>query len=205
MTRHLMWSESGPRIANRDLSDAEASLRCSLPNDYRRFVLRHNGGVPSLVIFPIDRMPKNPTGEVRCLRSIGHPDDVLDLVASNGRLAHALPPLCVSVGDDASGDQILLFVDGPRTGQVWFYDWYSKYRNPERRIYFIAKTFDAFLESLRDLTAEEQAEIDALVVAAESAPPEESDNPKKERPTKRRGSKPVSSTREKGRKPRRHP
>lgn len=188
------WKSCGPVVRAADLADLERQLSCRLPIDYKRFLVTFNGGEPRHYVFPIRGLRDNPSGELRVLRSVAHTDDVFDLVAANKRLLHALPDGCISIGDTASGDQLILYVTGPRCGEVWFYDWYSRYRDVNRRVYFVAKTFKEFVDGLRGLTKEEQADMDRLMGAAIRTQAEEDRNPRRsrERPVGRRKEKPAT-------------
>lgn len=145
-------------------------------------------------VFPIRGLPRNPTGELRVLLSANSDTDYRNLEDVNSWVGHAIPSNTISIGDTASGDQLILYVAGPRSGEVWFCDWYSRYRNISRRVYFVAKTFKEFVDGLRGLTKEEQAEIDRLMEAAIRAQEEEEKNPRRsrERPVGRRKEKPAT-------------
>jgi len=49
----LTFRNSGPKIAARQIRAIEEQLGSKLPEDYRRFLLRTNGGTPSRVYFDI--------------------------------------------------------------------------------------------------------------------------------------------------------
>lgn len=191
MKQEQQWTKTGPQVTARDVAAVEASLKHTLPKDYAAFVRKHNGGVPSLKVFPIEGMPLNPIGEIDCMHSLKHSNHVFDLVQSNKRLDHALPRDCISIGRNASGDQILLYTRGPRAGQVWFLDWYSECEDPVDGTYFVASSFTEFLNALRELTAEELQEIEDLVGTHILEPPKR----KKKKATKRQSAKPSKTVR----------
>lgn len=191
MKQEQQWTKTGPQVTARDVAAVEASLKHTLPNDYVAFVRKHNGGVPSLAIFPIKGMPLNPTGEIRCMLSVGHRLSFCNLVKTNNLLGDAIPADSISIGDTASGGQILLYTRGARAGEVWFYDWYSPYQDPNERVYFIAPSFKDFLNALRELTAEELQEIEDLVGTHILEPAKR----KKKKVTKRQSAKPSKTVR----------
>lgn len=162
MNKAQQWTKQGPSVTATDVLAVQTALKHKLPKDYVAFVREHNGGVPSLTVFPIKGMPLNPTGEIDRLHSLKHGKHVFDLVESNKRVSHALPGDCISIGHDAGPGQILLYTRGPRAGQVWFLDWYSECEDPEDGTYFVAASFAEFLGALREVTQEELQEIEEL-------------------------------------------
>ena len=191
----IKWDRQAAAITQRDIKKAEAAVGHELPLEYTRFMLRQNGGYPSPSIFEIHGMPKNKYGSAECIYSIRAHNDYDDLLETNANVAQYIPQYSIAIGHTLSGDKILLFVDGPREGQVWFYDWYGKSRNPERRIYFIAETFLAFLNSLRELSPAEEADIEASIAAMDAARPKPKTSTSGPRPLKRRASRTSASKR----------
>lgn len=49
----LEFRESGRPLAEKDIERVERRFGFALPRPYREFLLRHNGGRPSLAYFPI--------------------------------------------------------------------------------------------------------------------------------------------------------
>ena len=45
---------SGPLISVAEIGQLEQQLGCTLPEDYRDFLLKHNGGIPSKGYFFVD-------------------------------------------------------------------------------------------------------------------------------------------------------
>jgi hypothetical protein len=59
-------TEPGPSLTDSDIHALERKVGATLPEDYRAFLLRWNGGVPEPGHFPIegdDRENRAPSGE----------------------------------------------------------------------------------------------------------------------------------------------
>lgn len=121
------------------LAAFEQILGCRLPEDYRRFLLTHNGGRPRPAFF---RLTESDGGDVAAFYGLhGKASDVgLDevRVVLERRLAKEL----LAVGSDSLGNQICIGLAGPWRGHVRFWDHESERTQP------IAVSFTAFLDSL---------------------------------------------------------
>lgn len=69
------------------------------------------------------------------------------------------PEGSMAVADATGGTEFLLFLTGPRRGQVWFKDYDScrGYDNPEEELYFVAPNFDEFIEVIERLAREDES------------------------------------------------
>ncbi len=54
--------DTGRPLTERDLADLESELGFKLPQAYRAFLMKYNGGRPEPEAFPIEGMPNNPEG-----------------------------------------------------------------------------------------------------------------------------------------------
>jgi hypothetical protein len=141
------------------------------PEDYRRFLLMHNGGKPEPNYFVYKRTPDAPELDwVDALYPITPSEnDPLNLRGANRVLARkalhwGVPYDCIAIGGAGGGhEDILLFVSGRRRGQVWIKVWddlshdadFNRDTNPNEGLYKLATSFDVFLEML---CTEEEAE-----------------------------------------------
>ena len=147
MLDHL--DESGPRITVDELAMAEDTLGYALPDEYRRFLLRHNGGRPAPEFFPIEGLDKNPYGAMKMFFGIGHAEESCDLLSNADVMAGMLPEGLLPIGCDNSGSLVCLGVYGEYQDRVLFWDYYDD-GPPEERLYSIADTFVDFLASFCD-------------------------------------------------------
>ena len=148
-------------------------LSLSCPEDYRRFMIKYNGGEPEPNYFVVKG--KDPKLDwVDAFHPIsGSKMDPLNLQGANQILGEraihwGVPYDCITVGIAGGGpEDILLFVRGRRRGQVWLKVWDDVYAGPEHNrdtdpnegLYFLAKSFNEFLAML---CTEEEAEQRAL-------------------------------------------
>jgi hypothetical protein len=156
----LSFSEEKPRIQERDISDAEKVLGCLLTDDYRRFLLQHNGGRPSLEAFDIQWDGK-ALGEgwgaslIHFFLSIhdGKYSNLLkyNTVTFKGRI----PVDTVAVAYDQGGNLVLMGVGDDNRGKIFF--WLKDHEVEEgevpdySNVGFVAASFDGLLSSLYEL------------------------------------------------------
>lgn len=117
----LKFSRSGPKQTRRQLQAVERRLDVSFPEDYRDFLLKHNGGVPKPKTL---RSGKDDTHEIELFYSIGVRASDRELVktteyyrAELKLLQHYLPVALTS-----AHDLLLLHVAGRSIGKV---DWWT--------------------------------------------------------------------------------
>jgi cell wall assembly regulator SMI1 len=145
-------SECGRSLVPSDIDQLEHAIGMRLPDDYKAFLLRYNGGVPTPAAFPIDRFENNPYGVVQVLFRIDGKIESSNLDwnygVMNGRIQSNLFP----VGCDGSGDLICVSLFGDDAGSVVFWDYYGETPEPSySNVYHIADSFSEFLTSLREL------------------------------------------------------
>lgn len=131
----------------------ESELGDRLPEDYRRFLLRHNGGRvrPGGFWLAVRTSPATalPDGEVETLSGLhGGKYSSLEQEFRSRRDRH--PGDVIPIADDAFGNRFCLVIHGDRRGQVWFWD---HEREPPRPVDWsnmdlIAESFDAFMRGL---------------------------------------------------------
>ena len=119
--------DAGPVLSVADIEALEQRLGTSLPEDYRQFLLESNGGTPERAAF---RVGDEPEFWVDYFYRI---DDHLAGPAADappGTLAFwrqvldgYLPPDAIPVACVARDSFWLLFLRGPRRGEVHLVDW----------------------------------------------------------------------------------
>lgn len=122
-----------------DVSHFEMGLAVRLPDDYRAFLIKHNGGYP------------DPDG-------FRGGDDVLNffygLWQKHGdlnyeELSHRnfIPKEMIPIACDPFGNAVLLEVRGPHRGRVWFWD-HERWGDPAGAVSLLAGSFTEFVDSL---------------------------------------------------------
>ena len=130
MTEQNPLRDTGPALSVAEIEALERRLGASLPEDYRRFLLECNGGTPTRAAFGVDDGDDDDEFWVDYFYRI---DDHLAGPAADappGTLAFwrealraYLPPEAIPVACVARDSFWLLFVSGPRSGEVHLVDW----------------------------------------------------------------------------------
>jgi SMI1-KNR4 cell-wall len=147
----------GPRLTPSRLVALERQFGIMLPENYKLFLLKHNGGRPRPNFFPIHGFEGNPFGSIHYFFGIGDGVKSSDVgwnyKTYNGRIPRELLP----IAGDGSGNVICLSHKGVNKGFVYYWNHDLETSPPTYdNIYFISDSFDSFLSSLhhRDLSAE---------------------------------------------------
>jgi hypothetical protein len=173
----LTWA--GPPLTPEQIARLEAQLGAALPDDYRRFLLESNGGIPERGSFTVQLGPPpkwmspkwqakwQSRGE-RWVDSFCTIDERLatpDSQASSDTLSFwlgaadwaPLPPDAIPIGRVSRDDFLLLYIRGPRRGEVhlvaWDYIDETQETTPEaiaEATYFVAPSFEAFFRGLAE-------------------------------------------------------
>ena len=154
---HVSFTEAEPPIHDEDIVRAERILGCTLPEDYRRFLLKENGGRPSLEAFNI-QWNDNPVGEgwgaslIHFFLSI-HDGKYSNFINYNTvKFEDRIPKDTVAIADDQGGNLLLIGVGESNHGKIFF--WVKDHEVEEgetpdySNIGNVAETFSDFLSSL---------------------------------------------------------
>lgn len=160
--RNIKMEDEGPRLTTALLKQTECDLGIVLPTPYRNFMIHHNGGSPDPSYFRVETGKRRWIWESAAdLTSIEEcPDDGLVFFVNAMRERNpedgALPRECIPINYTALHNQIIIFVEGERKGEVWIKLWdrvpntSAALADPECELYFVAKSFDVFLGMLQD-------------------------------------------------------
>jgi hypothetical protein len=135
--------ESGRPLSENQIAGLEKKMTARLPETYRRFLVRNNGGLPTPDTVDVPGAPGSPT-DVQVFFGIGRDVETSDLEWNlktfEGRIAERLLPIAC----DSGGNLFCLALSGDDAGQVSYCDLEGS-GNP----YAIAPDFDAFLGKIR--------------------------------------------------------
>lgn len=158
----------GPELTKADLDRCQEQLGCTLPSDYRRWLLLCNGGIPKWgqdesAYFTWTKDGDTLGDSVDAFFSVRGEEPRKDLVANNKERGQKFPSALIAIGTPSFMEQdrlLLLCVEGPDTGKV--FDWRiaeaqvkaimarKKTRKSATRVLFeLAPSFEAFWDSLR--------------------------------------------------------
>jgi cell wall assembly regulator SMI1 len=149
----LQMTNVGPELSESDVDRVEEQLGASLPDSYRAFLLKFNGGRPDHYHFDV-RGWRHQTSLVNDFNGIV-PGEYNDLVEHAEVLEDRVPSGFIPIADDPGGNAILLSLEGPTRGTVYFWDHEEEPDDPGEalddypNIYRLADDFETFLEGLK--------------------------------------------------------
>jgi cell wall assembly regulator SMI1 len=143
--------ESEQPLQLHDLEAAEKRLGLTFPEEYRAFLLKHNGGRPTPREFNFldpDGVPSNSLINFFLAIYDGTIDN-LEISYRTFTLKERMPANIVPIANDPFGNQICISVAGEDIGKVYFWD---HEREPDEPSYenlsLIADSFNEFLSRL---------------------------------------------------------
>jgi len=142
--------DCGHPLTEDDLREFETQLGVVLPHNYKAFLLRFNGGLPSPDAFMIVGMHRNPYGIIQEFFGIDYPADSSNLDWNYKIFSTDSPTNLFPIASTPSGDGICISISGSDTGAVYLWDYYKAPRDPASYdgVYFLAQTVDDFLRGL---------------------------------------------------------
>jgi cell wall assembly regulator SMI1 len=152
----LRITDSLPPVSQEELREVEASIGYPLPDQYRRFLLSHNGGRPQSVSFRFERKPgEYADSVVHWFYGIKAGSEFFINFERHYRiLKDRMPPNIIPIASDPGGNQICISVSGSDAGFVYFWD-HERESDPEEdespsydNLYPIGTSFNEFLGGL---------------------------------------------------------
>lgn len=148
-----MWTgmmRSNPAVTEDQVEQFELAHGFSLPQDYRKFLLATNGGVPREVVFPLKDYPYDTHWQLKVFLSLGGqwPTESLSYPLDLYRGALLLGVLPIA-SDDLGNYVCLDLRDG--SSRVVFWDhrhYWSTGEWRENELYQVANSFAQFLAVL---------------------------------------------------------
>ncbi len=132
-----------------DIDYIEKELQISLPDNYKAFLLMHNGGIPSPDAFPIQGMKDNPVGGIQVMFGIDQHIESSNLGWNYRTFQGRLPTNLFPIACTGSGDLICLVLWGDDAGAVVFWDSCAETEPPTyQNVYRVADNFNAFIASI---------------------------------------------------------
>src|SRR5690625_3356963 len=156
---HVIWSMRSRRIymvmmlnAHKDLSkqdmeDFETKNNIELTANYKKFLLKWNGGTPEPAIFMVSEWGGETV--MHYFHSIG--DTYYDIEDFMDILDLRLPEGFIPIGNDGGGNAILLGISEPHYDRIYFWDHENEpdLEEPDlSNMYFLADNIWMFLDKL---------------------------------------------------------
>lgn len=143
---NFKYTFSATKPTEARLSEVEAELGRPLPHSYRRFLQEFNGGVlTSPNCIPIVGLDNDPYLQLLWLLGIDTLEgwsDLLHMRRIDVENNLMLPEL-LCIGNFDFNGSLCLVIDGPRLGQVWYWDFLEKPEIPSwQNCFFVANSFE---------------------------------------------------------------
>ena len=123
-----------------------------MPDDYRDFLFRNNGGRPTPNAFPIEGLPNNPLGVIQCFFGIDDPIESCNITWNHEVHEGRIPPNLLPIACDDGGDLICISMYGDDAGAVLFWDRHQESGRPSYdNVYRIAPSFSEFIDAIREM------------------------------------------------------
>lgn len=146
----VRFEDENPPTSPARVGDFERANGIRLPESYRRFLLRHNGGAPLPDRIEVPGWHGGFTG-FNVFFGIDGDDDLQGNLDAYG---DRLPPGFLPIGDDPGGSLFCLALSGgPREGQIYFWDHEDELdeegdsRRDMGNMYRVAESIDDLLEN----------------------------------------------------------
>ncbi len=152
----------GPPLTEARISALERKLRIVLPAAYKSFLLLYNGGKPDPDCFPIRGWDRNPSGSIHYFDGIDKPINSSNIEWNYRILRGRMPRELFPIAGDGSGNLICISLGGANKGSVYIWNHDEEHAPPTyQNVYFIAETFEAFVDSIyhEPISEEEIARI----------------------------------------------
>ena len=147
-----------------DLAAFETRHALQLPEDYRRFLLAHNGGVPipNTIDFVAQGAPTS--SDVSAFYGLHAGEAWASLAWHMDIFEGRIPPDGLPIAGDSGGNQYVLIVRGARRGQVFFWDHEGETDPPgEENMSLVAASFTAFTGKLYEYVPPDESEVQRIV------------------------------------------
>jgi len=146
----------GHKLTQEDIINLERQLEHEIPNEYARFLLAYNGGMPQQNCHDAHGTAGRRIGSVICvemLYSLAGKSEVVKETHSiewnysvyRGRIPENFLP----IGEDGGGNQVCISLYGEDAGCVWYWDHNKEIIPPDySNCYKVADNFQALLDGL---------------------------------------------------------
>jgi len=164
--------DAGPPLTEERIASFERDLEVRLPDQYRKFLLRTNGGMPSPDTVDIGGFSQSPT-DVQVFYRIGGSVKSSELNWNRSTLTERLPDDLLPIACDSGGSAFCISLRREGWGAVLYCDLESVAFNygVKPKFYPVAPDFDSFLAKIRPyvkitLTGSRSSDANAANTAA---------------------------------------
>ncbi|MRG98460.1 SMI1/KNR4 family protein [Polyangium spumosum] len=142
-----------------EIAQFETRQKLSLPDEYKAFLLKYNGGMPTPNGFAIPGWHGQESSLGVFYGIHEHPDYSLDGACET--YEERVPADLIPIGTDAFGNNVCMGWKGKRRGKVYFWDHedeldeHGRFRQDYGNVYPLANSLTEFLNNLREWEDEE--------------------------------------------------
>jgi len=146
--------EANKQINMNDIENFEVGYSLSLPEDYKQFLLKYNGGEPNKYLFKDKKLGTLVLNVFYGINIEDSYDELNNVIKTyKGRIHSSFIP----IGDDPGGNQFVLGIKGKFKDKVYFWDHNTELENDEfsenvlpGNMYLLANSFDEFIGKLEE-------------------------------------------------------
>jgi hypothetical protein len=147
--------DPNPPTSSDQITAFENHWSIQLPEVYRNFLLKNNGGEPVPAEFPIVDMPHNPTSEIKVFFGLGAKIESEDLEWYLKNVAIPQIPKILPIAETPMGDYLCLDTSRPKC-PVIYWDRKECWGDGNKIVfYLIAKSFEEFLALINEYPFED--------------------------------------------------
>ena len=145
------FTDSFGPASSMEIEGLEQRLGIKLPDDYKQFILKTNGGVPAPNGFVVPERGQALVDILYGIRTERIGGD-LEFEQEQAALWEPLPEGFVAIAHDPGGSSILLATIGKHAGKVFYWDRNGLWvRDDRSNTFLIAQNFSDFIELLCEL------------------------------------------------------
>ena len=139
-----------PDIGNEDVEKFENKYKISLPQEYKSFLLKTNGGEPSIRKF------KTRDGKITSHLMLLFPlfESVFPNLANHYatyNIGNKIPKSLLPIGEDPIKNLICISISGDDVGSIYYWSMDEEddnYKPSFKRIKFVSESYDKFINNL---------------------------------------------------------
>jgi cell wall assembly regulator SMI1 len=147
----ITFFESGKKITDKEVAYIEKKIGYCLPNEYREFLLKHNGGKCPNRGFVFMENSQESDSEVRSFYAVGGINGYYDLEENMDIYIFdekRLPDFYIPIAEDDLGNLICISGDESDYGYIYFWD--HEKEGEKENMYIIADSFNKFINNLKN-------------------------------------------------------
>jgi hypothetical protein len=157
----MRMKDVGVHLTEEEVLHLESKLGFSIPAAFRTFLLQYNGGRPVPSAFAIEGGDGNSYDAIQVFLRHNSPIESSNLVWNNKVTKSRLPRRLFPIARTGCGDYVCLARYGDDAGAVYFWDTHCDVDDPiTDHLYWIADSFDEFLDLLQEYPDASQSDED---------------------------------------------